>query len=75
MTATLIYVIIVMGCISVAACAYCTYMSTLCIRAGKRALPSMRDINNWQNERQRMINENRLRRHNNAEHRLLAQQL
>ena len=59
MTATLIYVIIVMGCISISACAYCTYMSTICVRAGKRALPSMRDINNWQAERQRMINENR----------------
>ena len=47
MTATLIYVIIVMGCISVSACCYCTYMSFLCVKAGKRALPSMRDVANW----------------------------
>ena len=59
MTATLIYVIIVMGCISIAACLYCTYMSFLCVKAGKRALPSMRDVSNWQAERARMIEENR----------------
>ena len=35
MTATLIYVIIVMGCISVVACGYCTYMSFICVKAGK----------------------------------------
>lgn len=64
MTATLIYVIIVMGCISVAACAYCSYMSFLCVKAGKRALPSMRDVANWQGERQRMITENRNRGQN-----------
>ena len=51
MTATLIYVIIVMGCISVAACLYCSYMGFICVRAGKRALPSMRDVSNWQAER------------------------
>ena len=59
MTAALINVIIVMGCISVGACAYCAYMSFLCVKAGKRALPSMRDVQNWQQERQRMIDENR----------------
>ena len=66
MTATLIYVIIIMGCISISACLYCAYMSFLCVKAGKRALPSMRDVSNWQAERQRMIQENRRLRQNNA---------
>lgn len=75
MTATLIYVIIVMGCISVAACGYCTYMSFICVKAGKQALPSIRDVNNWQDMRQRMIEENRARRISTREHQALAQQM
>jgi len=47
MTATLIYVIIVMGCISILACCYCSYMSLICVKAVKQALPTLRDINNW----------------------------
>ena len=58
MTSTLIYIIIVMGCISVTGCFYCVYMSSLGIKAAKRALPSMRNIQNWAAERERMLQEN-----------------
>lgn len=47
LTSTLIYLIIIMMCISVAACLYCTYMSFLCVKAGKRALPTLRNVAEW----------------------------
>ena len=47
LTSTLIYLIIIMLCISVTACLYCSYMSFLCVKAGKRALPTLRDVSNW----------------------------
>ena len=61
MTATLIYMIIILGCLSLVGCLYCSYMSLICVKAGKRALPSMRDVALWQAERGRMIEENRIR--------------
>ena len=56
-----IFAIIIVSCVSVASCLCFTYMSIIGIRAGVRALPSMWDVNKWQVERQRMIEENRSR--------------
>jgi hypothetical protein len=56
MTSTLIYIIIVMGCISTFTTAYCAYMSCILVRAFRHALPSMRNSELWQAERMRQRN-------------------
>ena len=47
MTSTLVYIIIVMGCISVVTSVYCGYMSYIFLKAMRRALPSMRNTELW----------------------------
>lgn len=61
LTVFVIFAIIIVSCVSAASCLCFTYMSIIGIRAGVRALPSMWDVNKWQVERQRMIEENRSR--------------
>ena len=56
MTSTIVYIIIVMGCISVVTTLYCGLMSYLLIRAARHALPSMRNTELWQAERMRQRN-------------------
>ena len=53
MTSTLIYMLIVMGSISLATTCYCTYTTYLLVRSFKLSLPSMRNAELWQIERQR----------------------
>lgn len=53
MTSTIVYIIIVMGCISVVATLYCGYMSFVLVKAVRHALPSMRNPEMWNEERMR----------------------
>ena len=55
MTATLIYIIIAMGIISVSGCCYCSYLSFLMMKATKKALPALRDVQRWPEIRERII--------------------
>lgn len=53
MTSTMVYILIAMGCISVCVSLYCGYTTYLFLKAAKNALPSMRNSELWQVERQR----------------------
>ena len=54
MTSTMIYILIVLGCISLAVCCYCSYYAFLFVKSTKRAMPSLRNVEQWPLERQRM---------------------
>ena len=55
-TSTIVYIIIVMGCISVVTTLYCGYMSYILVKAARHALPSMRNPELWNEERMRQRN-------------------
>jgi hypothetical protein len=52
----IVYIIIVMGCISVVTTLYCGYMSYILVKAARHALPSMRNPELWNEERMRQRN-------------------
>jgi hypothetical protein len=61
MTSTLIYIVIVMGGISILTTIYCGYMTYLFVKAFKYSMPSMRNSELWQAERMRQRNVRQMR--------------
>jgi len=66
MTSTMVYLLMLMGMISIATSCYCAYMAFIFAKAARHSLPAMHNTALWQRERQRQrdVRQRRLRRMN-----------